>query len=480
MSGINDKLINYEGLSTFYDDLKQNDLAAKQDVLSAGDNISIQNGAISAKGYKFDDEPKEELKLIDDILHAAGMPAGQSLGLKVSGAAGATTYTWSDTMGGMFAQLIQYGMLPGAGATYQTANGKSGVIVAVDASTITFEETLDADNALTDESVPYVVDTYVLDSTIEGVTWSIKSDTSIMGVELTGAADATTYTYSGIGEAIATVCLKKGYIIEVSGGRSATIVSVDYQNETITLNETLDATNALSDEDILYITGFHIASGKQSHVEGGAHSAAGFNFNEASNEAAHAEGAGTKASGAAAHAEGAQTVASNMCAHAEGNGTKASGRGSHAEGNNSEASGDCSHAEGGSINGVVYKTEASGSSSHAEGMGTTASGDASHAEGTGTAANNAGEHAEGLYNVSHTTSGNDGSAKTQHSIGVGLYNARKNAVEVMQNGDMYVLGVGGYQGTDTKVQDATIKTLQEYITALETRIYALEHPQTAE
>ena len=39
---------------------------------------------------------------------------------------------------------------------------------------------------------------------------------------------------------------------------------------------------------------------------------------------------------------------------------------------------------------------------------------------------------------------------------------------------MYVLGVGGYQGTDTKVQDVTIKTLQEYIASLEARITALE------
>jgi len=44
----------------------------------------------------------------------------------------------------------------------------------------------------------------------------------------------------------------------------------------------------------------------------------------------------------------------------------------------------------------------------------------------------------------------------------------------MQNGDMYVFGVGGYQGTDTKSQDPTIKTLQAYIASLEARIAALE------
>lgn len=44
----------------------------------------------------------------------------------------------------------------------------------------------------------------------------------------------------------------------------------------------------------------------------------------------------------------------------------------------------------------------------------------------------------------------------------------------MQNGDYYLYGVGGYQGTDTKVQNASILTLQEYIVSLEARIAALE------
>ena len=46
----------------------------------------------------------------------------------------------------------------------------------------------------------------------------------------------------------------------------------------------------------------------------------------------------------------------------------------------------------------------------------------------------------------------------------------------MQNGDAYLYGVGGYVGTDTKVQDTTIKTLQDVIANLETRIAALENP----
>ena len=43
---------------------------------------------------------------------------------------------------------------------------------------------------------------------------------------------------------------------------------------------------------------------------------------------------------------------------------------------------------------------------------------------------------------------------------------------------MYVLGIGGYKGSATKVQNATIKTLQEYIASLEARITALEGNST--
>lgn len=85
--------------------------------------------------------------------------------------------------------------------------------------------------------------------------------------------------------------------------------------------------------------------------------------------------------------------------------------------------------------------EASGEGAFAEGDGV-ASGDYSHAEGRGTeATHNEGEHAEGKWNKSN--------ADTISSIGIGTSaNDRKNAVEVMKNGDMYVKGVGGYDGTN--------------------------------
>ena len=79
---------------------------------------------------------------------------------------------------------------------------------------------------------------------------------------------------------------------------------------------------------------------------------------------------------------------------------------------------------------------------HAEGLESKAVNLAAHAEGLGTVATNQSEHAQGQYNVS-----NPG---TVHSIGVGESDSsRKNAVEVMRDGKVYVVGVGGYDGTTT-------------------------------
>ena len=70
-----------------------------------------------------------------------------------------------------------------------------------------------------------------------------------------------------------------------------------------------------------------------------------------------------------------------------------------------------------------------------------ASGEYSHAEGKGTVANNEAEHAEGTYNKSNTN--------TIHSVGIGTSDTnRKNAIEVMQNGDVYINDIGGYNGTN--------------------------------
>lgn len=169
------------------------------------------------------------------------------------------------------------------------------------------------------------------------------------------------------------------------------------------------------------------------------------------------------------------------------NGCNAKGNYSFAEGSNTDAIGSISHAEG---NG----TDAIGYSSHAEGNSTSAQGDNSHAEGYNTISNNSYEHAEGSCNVSHT--GNVDSNKTMHSIGIGYaagaaYAAhRQNAEEIMKNGDIYVYGVGNYDGIHIKNEQgapANLQTLQEVISSLtstiaslEARIVALENPTTVE
>ena len=81
-------------------------------------------------------------------------------------------------------------------------------------------------------------------------------------------------------------------------------------------------------------------------------------------------------------------------------------------------------------------------------------GDYSHGEGIDPWTSNEGEHAEGKYNKS-----NDG---TISSVGIGTSDSdRKNAFEIMANGDAYLLGVGNYDGTNPG--SSGVKTLQQSI-----------------
>ena len=170
--------------------------------------------------------------------------------------------------------------------------------------------------------------------------------------------------------------------------------------------------------------------------------------------ASHSEGSSTRALGTSSHAEGNSTQALVNATHAEGDSTTASGEAAHSEGYNTTASGNQAHAEGYHTEATANQahaegkyTEATSENAHAEGNHTTANGNASHTEGYYTVANNNVEHAEGQYNVSNkasTTFGNAGN--TIHSVGIGTSNARKNAFEIMQNGDAYLLGIGGYNG----------------------------------
>ena len=165
--------------------------------------------------------------------------------------------------------------------------------------------------------------------------------------------------------------------------------------------------------------------------------------NKATGKWSHAEGNCTSANEFYAHAEGANTIADNIASHAEGSHTKASGPISHAEGASTEASGYCSHAEGEFTN---------------------AANDSSHAEGLYTIASNAFEHAEGMRNVSNT--GETDAEKTRHSVGIGTgEDDYKNAFEIMANGDIYVYGVGGYDGTNAL--SAGSKTLQAVLSEIQ-------------
>lgn len=143
------------------------------------------------------------------------------------------------------------------------------------------------------------------------------------------------------------------------------------------------------------------------------------------------------ATGEYSHAEGISTSAEGAYSHAEGVGSFATGAISHAEGSDGQAAGDISHVEGSQC---------------------VANGHTSHAEGNITITTNSNEHAQGTCNVSNT--GSLDSDKTIHSIGIGLkHSERKNAQEVMTNGDHYIIGVGNYDGTNY----SEAKTLQEVI-----------------
>lgn len=118
------------------------------------------------------------------------------------------------------------------------------------------------------------------------------------------------------------------------------------------------------------------------------------------------------------------------------------------------AKGQNAHAEG-------NNTLALANHAHAEGNQTVAEGQQSHTEGYLTETKNQSEHAEGRANKSNKANDTFGNAgNTIHSIGIGANTgSRKNAFEIMQNGDIYVFGLGGYDGTNID----TAKTLQQVI-----------------
>ena len=123
--------------------------------------------------------------------------------------------------------------------------------------------------------------------------------------------------------------------------------------------------------------------------------------------------------------------------------------GNFAQGYMTTASGNRCHSEG-------LGTSSTADASHSEGHDTVASGNYSHSEGENVNATNQCEHSQGRYNVSNkanTTFGDSGN--TLFSVGNGTAdNARHNAFEIRQNGDIYL-----NDGTnDVKLQDTIAAT----------------------
>lgn len=277
-----------------------------------------------------------------------------------------------------------------------------------------------------------------------------------------------------------------------------------------------------------------VSSAKSSHAEGAGTTASGERSHAegfesiASGKQAHAEGWGTSATKSQAHAEGSNTKAEGNASHSEGTRVVASGDSSHAEGvrepwTYTEVRTFLDNIKSGATESKLYQTLNYSSAAERYAVGIKiisidgedvsdqditvtavygngskwfslseklgigdkstvsvefvyeetviteypnigAKGEASHIEGVGTSAHNKGEHAEGRYNLSN--------AKTIHSVGIGTaHDHRVNAFEILDDGNAYLLFVGGYDGTNPNVA----RTLQDLLILADT---AYQKPQT--
>lgn len=120
------------------------------------------------------------------------------------------------------------------------------------------------------------------------------------------------------------------------------------------------------------------------------------------------------------------------------------------------ANGKFSHSEG-------DITKSHGLASHSEGRRCESNGEGSHAEGISTLTTNDGEHAEGTFNVSHR-------GKTIHSVGIGSEAKRRNAMEIMNDGHVFIHHIGDYDGIDCE----QAKSLQEILSDILLRLNRIE------
>lgn len=104
---------------------------------------------------------------------------------------------------------------------------------------------------------------------------------------------------------------------------------------------------------------------------------------------------------------------------------------------------------------IGMNTHAGATSSVAEGYMTSTRNDSdanaaySHVEGLNNATNNVAEHGEGKFGISYYADNHDPSKCSIHYVGIGTNNQieyRKDAIAIMENGDVYIVGIGGYDG----------------------------------
>lgn len=114
---------------------------------------------------------------------------------------------------------------------------------------------------------------------------------------------------------------------------------------------------------------------------------------------------------------------------------------------------------------------AAGNSSWVVNRGCFAKGTAAFVGGNYNYAFNSCEVAFGKYNKS--TESSDPQLSTIATIGIGTdKNNRKNASEIKQNGDAYVIGIGGYDGTNSEAEG--IKTVQGVVEDVNTQVKTVD------
>ncbi len=184
-------------------------------------------------------------------------------------------------------------------------------------------------------------------------------------------------------------------------------------------------------------------------------------------ESSHAEGYETGTFAPASHTEGNNTKTHKAYSHAEGRQTETFGEASHTEGNETITEGDYAHAEG-------WMTRAKGAYSHSEGQYTFTYADAAHSEGNNTHAQAPFSHTEGIGTKSnpdiqgqHVEGYFNAESDAVKVIGCGTSdNDRKNAVEVKQDGIVYIKGIGGFTGANSESSKSVQEVINELVNKL--------------